>query len=304
MDIGYGHFIRSLALADMLKDEFDCVFYTAEPNPYQIREMQKVCSYVSLPEATKFETFLAALDGTEIVVLDNYFYTTDYQREIKARGCKLVCIDDMHDKHYVADVVINHALTDKSIFDCEDYTKLCLGFDYALLRAPFLRLRPEQTRNNDIVVNFGGSDPFNVTDRIVSLLLKLNIPNRIVVVLGNDAYLSEFNRKNVEALHNLNAIEMAKLFETCFAGFFCSSTVCIEAISRELRVVAGYDVDNQIDFYNELMQNKYIIPLDNLLEVGSEDINIAMGLLNTRKCQKTFDPSMIKNNYLVLFKSL
>ena len=24
--IGYGHFIRSLALADMLKNDFDCVF--------------------------------------------------------------------------------------------------------------------------------------------------------------------------------------------------------------------------------------------------------------------------------------
>ena len=74
VNIGYGHFIRSLALADMLKEEFDCVFYTAEPTPYQIGELQKVCSYASLPEATKFEAFLACLNGTEIVVLDNYFY--------------------------------------------------------------------------------------------------------------------------------------------------------------------------------------------------------------------------------------
>ena len=25
--IGYGHFIRTLALADMLKDDFDCTFF-------------------------------------------------------------------------------------------------------------------------------------------------------------------------------------------------------------------------------------------------------------------------------------
>ena len=138
ISIGYGHFIRTLALADILSAEFDCVFYTAEPNPYQIGEMQKVCSYVSLPEASKFETFLAALDGTEIVVLDNYFYTTDYQREIKARGCKLVCIDDVHDMHYVADAVINHAPgTHESQFCKEDYTKLYLGPDYLLLRKEF-----------------------------------------------------------------------------------------------------------------------------------------------------------------------
>ena len=131
VNIGYGHFIRSLALADMLKDEFDCVFYTAEPTPYQIEELQKICSYVSLSEATKIEDFLADLDGTEIVVLDNYYYTTDYQREIKGKGCKLVCIDDMHDKHYVADAVINHAPGSKDAqFSKENYTKLYLGPEY------------------------------------------------------------------------------------------------------------------------------------------------------------------------------
>ena len=29
--IGYGHFIRTLALADMLKDDFDCTFFSAGP---------------------------------------------------------------------------------------------------------------------------------------------------------------------------------------------------------------------------------------------------------------------------------
>ena len=29
--IGYGHFIRTLALVDMLKDDFDCTFFTCHP---------------------------------------------------------------------------------------------------------------------------------------------------------------------------------------------------------------------------------------------------------------------------------
>ena len=47
--IGYGHFIRTLALADMLKDDFECVFYTQAPTEYQIEELNKVCAYVPLP---------------------------------------------------------------------------------------------------------------------------------------------------------------------------------------------------------------------------------------------------------------
>lgn len=302
VNTGYGHFIRSLALADMLKDEFDCVFYTTEPTPYQIGEVQKVCSYVSLSEATKFENFLADLDGTEIVVLDNYFYTTDYQREIKAKGCKLVCIDDMHDKHYVADAVINHALTDKSLFDCEVYTKLCLGFDYALLRSPFLKKKSEVIRNNDIIINFGGSDPFNTTEHVVSLLLKINVPNNIVVVLGNNAYLSEDNRQRVKVLHNLNAEEMVTLFDESEKGIFCTSTVCIEALSRGLKVIAGYDVDNQVDFYKKLRDNHEIIPVGYLLKT---DVNtFSNALIKERISSTSFFPTNIVDNYFRLFKTL
>ncbi|MBR2165902.1 MAG: UDP-2,4-diacetamido-2,4,6-trideoxy-beta-L-altropyranose hydrolase, partial [Paludibacteraceae bacterium] len=137
-EIGYGHYIRILALADMLKQDFDCTMFTQTPTDYQLRECETVCPIVALPkDDSKFDTFLDYLRGDEIVVLDNYFYTTDYQRAIRAKGCQLVCIDDMHDKHYVADAVINHGCLDKSLFDVEPYTRLCLGMDYALLRRPF-----------------------------------------------------------------------------------------------------------------------------------------------------------------------
>lgn len=136
-NIGYGHFVRTLALADILKDNFDCIFFTCHPTLYQIKEMGKVCRYVALDSKTHFDDFLSSLQGDEIVVLDNYFYHTEYQREIKNKGCKLVCIDDIHDKHYVADVLINPSLTDVSLFDVEPYTNLCLGFEWMLLRKAF-----------------------------------------------------------------------------------------------------------------------------------------------------------------------
>ena len=44
-DIGYGHFVRSLALADILKDYFDCYFATIHPTEYQLKEISKVCQY-------------------------------------------------------------------------------------------------------------------------------------------------------------------------------------------------------------------------------------------------------------------
>lgn len=45
--IGYGHFVRSLALADILKDDFDCIVFSQTPSSYQYKEAENVCNLVS-----------------------------------------------------------------------------------------------------------------------------------------------------------------------------------------------------------------------------------------------------------------
>ena len=57
--IGYGHFVRTLALADILKDNFDCIFFTQTPSPYQRQEIENVCRCYPLPsDETRFDKFI------------------------------------------------------------------------------------------------------------------------------------------------------------------------------------------------------------------------------------------------------
>ena len=301
--IGYGHFIRSLALADMLKDEFDCVFYTSEPSLYQIDELQKVCSFIPLAEKTKFDDFFDYLDGTEIVVLDNYFFTTEYQREIKAKGCKLVCIDDMHDKHYVADAIINHGPVVPDDFDCEPYTKLALGSNYVLLRRPFLQPLQNKQRNNTVIVNFGGADPQHLTDKVISLLFQTNVPFDVVTILGDKTFLSEKNRQKVKILKNLSAQQMADLFETAAFGILPASTVSMEATSRGLPLMVGYFVDNQAEGYSKSVKRGGFIPLGNLQELTIEKLASALTQLNGFYVSVP-DYTCVPRNFELLFKSL
>ena len=303
-EIGYGHFIRSLALADMLKDDFDCVFYTQTPTDYQRKEAAAVCPLVELPaDDTRFEQFLNELTGNEIVVLDNYFYTTDYQKKIKEKGCQLVCIDDMHDKHYVADVVVNHGPVSADEFDCEQHTRLFLGDEYKLLRRPFLAPLSGKPRNNTIVVNLGGADPFKLTDKVVSLLLQIDIPFNIIVVLGDTVYLSDENRKRVEVRRRLSAEQMAELFETSAAGILPGSTVSIEAMSRALPILMGYQVDNQEEGYKKLADTGQFIPIGNLHKLTSDKLQHALNQLSNFQSY-TLDTSRIKSNFIELFKSI
>jgi len=268
-EIGYGHYIRSLALADMLKQDFACTMFTQTPTDYQLREAKDVCPVVSLPnDNTKFDKFLEYLHGDEIVVLDNYFFTTDHQQTIKAKGCKLVCIDDTYDKHYVADVVINHGCDDSSVFDKEDYTRLCLGFEYALLRKPFLENNNKERQKGLVVVCFGGSDPHNLTDKYVEHLIMSQGVSQVVAVVGDGyQYLETLNKiPNVEVRSCLSAYEIADLFRNAEAVVCSASTTCYEALACGTKVYAGWYVDNQKDFYQHLCASKAIVPLDNLLE--------------------------------------
>ena len=269
-EIGYGHYIRSLALADMLKQDFDCTMFTQTPTDYQLRECESVCPIVVLPnDDTKFDKFLEYLHGDEIVVLDNYFFTTDYQQAIKAKGCKLVCIDDMHDKHYVADVVINHGCDDPSLFDKEDYTRLCLGFEYALLRKPFLESHNDFERQKGLfVVCFGGSDPHNLTRKYVEHLIMSQGVSQVIAVVGDGYQYRDTlsNISNVEVRSCLSASEMANLFRNAEAVVCSASTTTYEALACGAKVYAGWYVDNQQDFYKHLCASKAIVPLGNLLE--------------------------------------
>lgn len=269
--IGYGHYIRSLALADMLKQDFECTMFTQKPTDYQLRECEDVCPIVALPDDdSKFDKFLDYLQGDEIVVLDNYFFTTDYQRAIKAKGCKLVCVDDMHDKHYVADVVINQGCTDKTLFDVEPYTRLCLGIDYALLRRPFWNPAKYERAPKTYTLCFGGSDECNLTYKYAKAVLHDDPNSRITAVVG-DGYQYEAaltTLPNVEVRSRLSAEEMAHLFSTNEYVICTASTTCIEALACGAKIFAGWIVDNQHAFYDKCVSLGYIYPLGYL---GRED---------------------------------
>ncbi|MCM1041145.1 MAG: UDP-2,4-diacetamido-2,4,6-trideoxy-beta-L-altropyranose hydrolase [Bacteroides sp.] len=307
--IGYGHFIRTLALADMLKEDFDCVFFTQTPTEYQIHEASEVCRLESLPaDETRFDLFLERLRGDEIVVLDNYFYTTEYQQAIKAKGCRLVCIDDMHDRHYVADVVVNHGIDKASLLDVEPYTRLCLGLEWALLRRPFLEAakRGPSHRNDrmeKVAVCFGGSDAMDFTGRFAVRLTQIPSVREIIAVTG-DGYRPKEPMEQDSRVHyrsRLSAEEMAEVFTQADAVFCSASSVCMEALACGAKVAAGWYVDNQRGFYEMMKAHGWIYPLEKLPGEYSENLpeltdfvfGMATGLF-----------SGIGMHYVSLFKTL
>lgn len=299
--IGMGHFIRSLALAEMLNKDFYCVFATQNPTEFQKTEIEKVCfSRIDLPEDdSHYPLFIKKLKGNEIVVLDNYYFDTEYQKAIKAKGCKLVCIDELHNKHFVADIVINHSEGIKSKhYSKESYTKLLLGCQFALLRSNFLE-QDEQERNKDYscLIFIGGADPFNITDKIVSFMKDCELPKPIAVVTGVNV-LKQVESQKFRVFNKITAAQVAELMNASDFGIFPASTVALEACAMRLPFICGYFIDNQVELYKGLKSKRIAICVDDFILLEKQKLTEALFSLRL----KSITQSIVKNQKHLLDK--
>ena len=111
------------------------------------------------------------------MVLDGYQFDVEYQRRLKAAGVKLLVVDDTgHAGAYAADLVLDqNAHATKDFYARrESYTQLLLGPRYALLRREFKPWRSWRREiapvARKVLVTVGGSDPDNVTLRVIRAL--------------------------------------------------------------------------------------------------------------------------------------
>lgn len=60
-------------------------FATYKPSTYQLNEITSVCNYLPLEGNDKIQydkSFLSSLNFDDIVVLDNYFFDTDFRKRL------------------------------------------------------------------------------------------------------------------------------------------------------------------------------------------------------------------------------
>ena len=79
--IGMGHYTRLVALAEILKGHFKCVFAMISPSDFVKADL--IENGFSLINLTSDEDLFLKLEGFDIVVLDGYGFTESFQIEIK-----------------------------------------------------------------------------------------------------------------------------------------------------------------------------------------------------------------------------
>lgn len=198
--MGTGHVMRCLALAQAWQDNGGTVTFLMAPGSPLLEQRIRTEGMIVLTITEQPGSNDDATITTEIaqkiesawVVVDGYQFGADYQKILKEHNCRILFIDDYgHADHYYADIVLNQNIyADMSYYKkYEPYTRFLLGTKYILLKREFLKWSgwhrdiPEVARK--ILVTFGGSDPDNVTLKVIEAVKPVDVSGlEIIVVVG------------------------------------------------------------------------------------------------------------------------
>ncbi|MGI0482877.1 UDP-2,4-diacetamido-2,4,6-trideoxy-beta-L-altropyranose hydrolase [Geminocystis sp. CENA526] len=185
LNMGTGHIMRCLAFAQYLqKHQINPIFICAElPENLQIRLISENIEFILINaelgsnQDAQITINLAKIYIVNWVIIDGYQFDFKYQKQLKEAGFKILCFDDYgHCNYYYADLILNQNFgANQELYNHrESYTKLLLGSDYTLLRKEFLgwqkwqrEIKPHASK---ILVTMGGSDPDNVTLKVIQAL--------------------------------------------------------------------------------------------------------------------------------------
>jgi UDP-2,4-diacetamido-2,4,6-trideoxy-beta-L-altropyranose hydrolase len=266
-EIGLGHITRCTALAQMLKDDYDITFVSRSLS--EKRRFRSTENEFEFKLIADEEDFFRFIEPDEIVVLDGYHFDSIYQKKVKSKGVKLVCIDDLHEGEFYADIIINHAPgVVPQDYRGQPHTSFALGPEYALLRPAFLELAKRRRQINGIesvLICFGGSDYKNLTERAVRVVAEVSKFKKIIVVTGPnyklDRGLGDLLDRDDRIIH-LHAIDERKMVAVMLEADLAivpASGILFEALAIGCIAVSGYYVDNQFLVYQNFKKTNTII---------------------------------------------
>lgn len=280
-EVGLGHLIRCFALAEMLKDRFEVDFFCVTIPENILSSFNKSGYRVNI---IKSDFEMSDFNSSHrLIVLDGYHFTSEYQLFLKNIGFKLICIDDLYEIDFYADLIINHAPTAlKEKYKHQYYTDFALGLDFALLRPMFLKaavIKREINTIQSVFICFGGADSKNYTLKVIEACVRNLKFKQINVVTGASfQYIDTIKRisdNRIKHFHSINENEMLEIMIVSDLAIVPSSGILFEVLSVGCKVASGYYVDNQKGIYDGFKQLNAFIDLDSFSDLSMiENIKI------------------------------
>lgn len=260
-NIGMGHIQRCLALSSQLKKNGAEIFFVSKKNNIVKRKVKQegfevitLKDHIDLKENLRDTINAIKTCRADVVITDSYAINEHYLTEIKKTIPLLVSIDDLAKVPFPSDIVINQNVYAKDLKYrfLTGNTKFLLGPEYALLREEFADLseRKINKKVQNILITLGGSDPFNVTPKILNVLDRIqedfNITVAIAYFFNNISEIEETVKKmskRVELIYNSS--QMASLMLSSDLAIAGGGTTLYEIAATGTPTLAFCLADNQ-----------------------------------------------------------
>ena len=313
--IGFGHYSRCVALAEIVDDQYEVNFIFNKnitphdffnPIPYQI---------IFINEKKEFLSFL---EPGNIVVIDSYDFNEQLQNQLNELCIKLVVIDDLNNMIYDCNAVINHGvLFSKNDYKHSEKTKFYFGLDYLMVRKEFREIstvnsnRKPFNKIENVFICFGGSHQEELVKKTINVLSNLEV--RKISILASNLDLNELLLKSSESLHieiyeNLKPNVIINLLQNSDFSILPGSTILLEAFTVGIPIISGWFAENQKYSLEKFEKMGLIINLDNF-KSENYDSNLlkAIKLLKYKSNMVTHQKKLInlkKGNYIKIFDEL
>ncbi len=307
--IGTGHAMRCLALAHAWQDAGGkATFAMAETTPaIRSRLLAESCKVMDLSaepgtqEDLRQTIALAQEQKAEWVVVDGYRFSADYQRALKAAGCKVLFIDDYgHAEHYWADVVLNQNVSaHEGLYkNREPQTRLLLGTQYCMLRREFNLWRDWKrkisTMGHKVLITMGGSDSDNVTLFVMQALQEITAASFEVVIVigGSNPHLASIEHVVRDSRHSVriiaNSANMPEWMAWADLAVSAAGSTCWEICALGLPALLICVAENQAASARSLADLGAALFLDTRGETTTSALRVAIEELEEPSVREKF----------------
>ena len=301
--IGYGHFMRCMALADTLQKNFEINFITRSLEGSLISDIQKkgfgIFRFYSNSEkinekndAQKTISLIKKHSGSKnILIVDNYQLSKKWETDVKPFVHKLIVIDDLSNRSHNCDLLIDQNLHTKvnGLYKGlipSNCIKL-IGPKFSMIRKEFRMMRksvkPRTFPIKKILVSFGGSDTKNQTSVALNSIKKMNGKINVDVVVGKankcKKTLKIFCNKNKHFTYHEQIDNIADLMLSSDLSIGSSGSTTWERCCLGLPAIVSISSNDQRDIANSLSRKKCIINLGDVKKLKeSSYINVITNL--------------------------
>jgi UDP-2,4-diacetamido-2,4,6-trideoxy-beta-L-altropyranose hydrolase len=223
LQIGTGHIMRCLTLADALREKGAQCTFVCRPHAGHLLDLvaQRGHKVLALGEpqanfnppadpahaiwlgtswAEDAEETKRALGERMVdwLVVDHYALDACWEEALRPQAKRIMVIDDLADRPHACDLLLDQTLGRRPMDYAPwvpDRCKLLCGAQYALLRPEFAALREYSLKRRvqpvlkELLINMGGVDKDNVTEAVLRALQSRSLPEdcRLTVVMGQTA---------------------------------------------------------------------------------------------------------------------